>query len=88
MANGKVGAPAGNQNGAKQNRMWADAIRKCIVQGKSLDRLALKLVDMAIEGDMAAIKEIGDRLDGKAVQQVVGGGEDGEHVVHFTWQEQ
>ena len=37
--------------------------------------VASKLVDLAIGGDMAAIKEIGDRVDGKPVQQLadVGG---------------
>lgn len=32
--------------------------------------IADKLVAKAVEGDMQAIKEIADRLDGKAMQQV------------------
>lgn len=32
--------------------------------------IANKLVEKAIQGDMQAIKEVADRLDGKALQQV------------------
>jgi hypothetical protein len=35
---------------------------------KFLDRVADKAVQMALEGDVMAMKEIGDRLDGKPVQ--------------------
>ena len=92
MANGKVGAPSGNKNGVKQNRVWADAIRKCIAQGKRLDKLAAKLVDLAEAGDLQALKEIGDRLDGKAAQQIVGSEPDGGHklvveVIRFADQD-
>jgi hypothetical protein len=65
-----AGAPIGNTNARKENRMWADAIRKTIIQGKRLDALAEKLVSMAAEGDMQALKEIGDRLDGKPSQSI------------------
>jgi hypothetical protein len=65
-----AGAPKGNTNARKENRMWADAIRKTIVQGKRLDALAEKLVSMAVDGDMQALKEIGDRLDGKPSQSI------------------
>jgi hypothetical protein len=35
-----------------------------------LEAVAAKLVEMALEGDIAAIKEIGQRLDGMAHQSV------------------
>ncbi|MBX6392553.1 MAG: hypothetical protein IRY96_03695 [Burkholderiales bacterium] len=34
--------------------------------------VASKLVDRAIDGDVAAIKEIGDRVDGRPPQAIVG----------------
>jgi hypothetical protein len=37
---------------------------------QALDLLADKTVSMGIGGDMAAIKEIGDRLDGRPAQTV------------------
>jgi len=58
------GAPKGNTNATK-NKIWTEAIRKAIVQGKKLDTLAKKVVAMAEEGDLGAMKEIGDRLEGK-----------------------
>lgn len=63
------GAQKGNSNAAKP-RVWSDAIRKAVTQGKSLDTLATKLVKMAQDGDMQAIKEIGDRLEGRAAQSI------------------
>lgn len=41
------------------------------VEGEQrLDLIAEKVVKQAIEGDDKAYREIGDRLDGKATQQV------------------
>lgn len=67
-----MGAPLGNRNGEKQNRLWSEAIRRAIVQddGKRLRMLAEKLLDKAAEGDVSALKELGDRLDGKAHQSI------------------
>jgi hypothetical protein len=65
-----LGAPLGNRNGEKQNRLWGDAIRRAVVQddGKRLRMLAERLLDKAAEGDVSALKELGDRLDGKSPQ--------------------
>lgn len=37
---------------------------------KKLHIAAAKVVEMAVEGDLAAFKELADRIDGKAVQQM------------------
>lgn len=65
-----AGAPEGNTNSKKNNRLWADTIRRACVQsdGERLRRIAEKLLDQAEEGNIQAMKEIGDRLDGKAEQ--------------------
>lgn len=42
---------------------------------KKLNLVATKLVDLAIQGDVQAIKEINDRVDGK-VTQPIGGDEE------------
>ena len=63
-----VGAPEGNNNSNKNNRVWADTIRRALIQsdGERIRRIAEALLTKAEDGDMAAIKEMGDRLDGKA----------------------
>ena len=75
-----MGAPFGNQN-AKRQRIWHAAILRALetrdksrVDGKKeLDALAEKLLDLVATGDLAALKEFGDRLDGKPAQAIVGG---------------
>lgn len=39
---------------------------------RSLRAIARKLIDAAADGKMDAIKELGDRLDGKVPQAIVG----------------
>jgi hypothetical protein len=85
----QVGAPSGNQN-AKKGKAWAEAVKRAIraKYGKewdeSLQELAGKLVKAADEGDLAALKEIGDRLDGKPTQQTEVSGPDGGPVETVT----
>jgi hypothetical protein len=71
----------GNQN-AYKNKPWADALRRAMARfegGKenALNLIAEQTVKLAVSGEQWAIKEIGDRQDGKAAQSVnVGGQED------------
>ena len=75
-----MAAPEGNKNATK-NKYWSDALRKYITQNPNeLEQAAKALFAKAKDGDVAAIKEIGDRLEGKAVQRVEGSGEDGEFI--------
>lgn len=66
-----AGAPVGNNNSIK-SKPWRDALNRAIAQqdGKKLRAMADKLIAQAMKGDVSALKEIGDRLDGKAIQQV------------------
>lgn len=82
MADGKVGAPEGNTNSSKDNRLWRNTINRAIAQGdpNRLRKIADALLDKAAEGDISAIKELGDRLDGKTAQQIIMTGEDGGPV--------
>jgi hypothetical protein len=67
----------------KSDKIWADAVRKAVhqyevtkdVNGKAkktryLNVLAAQLVQSAAAGDMQAMKEVGDRLDGKPAQAI------------------
>lgn len=72
-----MGAPYGNKNAAKKNKRWRDAVERYAAQNpEKLAKIAEKVFAMALDGDMMAVKEIGDRLDGKPVQQV----DIGEHA--------
>jgi hypothetical protein len=68
-------APTGNQN-ASIGKKWKAAIdraleaRSKLDQKHALDALAEKLLQRCDEGDLTALKELGDRIDGKAVQGV------------------
>jgi len=74
-----MGAPFGNQN-AKRQRVWHAAILRALetrdksrLDGKKeLDALAEKLLDLVASGDLPALRELGDRLDGKPAQVVIG----------------
>jgi hypothetical protein len=64
--------------GRKGEKWWSDAIKLAIterLEGDETGRTKLRaaadvLVAKALEGDVAALKEIGDRLDGKPQQAV------------------
>jgi hypothetical protein len=69
-----MAAAEGNEYSSVNNRLWANTLRRAIVQGdgERLRRIAERLLDKAEEGDLGAIKEVGDRIDGKAAQAIVG----------------
>lgn len=77
------GAPVGNDNAAKGAR-WRNAIdtalgNRCKSDGqKALVDLAEVMLKAAEEGEGWALKELGDRMDGKAPQAVTVGNENGE----------
>jgi len=66
-----AGAPIGNKNATK-NKPWINALNRAIAQrdADDLRKIADKLISLAMEGDLNAIKELGDRLDGKATQGI------------------
>lgn len=67
-----AGAPEGNQNSSKSNRLWGETIKRAVLaqDPDKLRKIADKLIEMAAAGDLAAMKELGDRIDGKAAQSV------------------
>lgn len=80
-----AGAPVGNKNAAKAKR-WQDALVKALARysnaelkieaGQALDKIAEQVVAKAIAGDKDSIAEIGNRLDGKPAQALIGGDDD------------
>jgi hypothetical protein len=71
-----MGAPVGNQNAAKA-KVWTMAIERALEKRgvsrvEALDKLAEKLLALAEAGDLGALKELGDRLEGKPAQAITG----------------
>ena len=74
------GAPVGNTNYTR-GRIFRQALLR-VIRSKSrsdrleeLERIAAKLADLAKRGNIPAIRELVDRVDGKAIQAIVGDGE-------------
>lgn len=76
-----MSAPIGNQN-AKNAKIWQQAIKRALARASGenvdsgLDKGADALVRSFIAGEQWAVKEVGDRLDGKPAQALIGGDED------------
>ena len=76
----KGGAPKGNTN-AKKNKLFYDRIQKHLIQNPhKLEKIVETLVQEAQNGEPWAVKEIMDRVDGKAVQSTEISGVDGEAI--------
>ena len=64
-------ANKGNNNSNKDNRMPTERLRMELKQNpEKVKKIMVALIDKAISGDMAAIREVFDRVDGKVVNQV------------------
>jgi hypothetical protein len=72
---GQIGNPTGTNGNTKD---WAGAIKRALARKgegdyhQGLNKLADALLVKAEDGDMAALKEVGDRLDGKPAQTLEG----------------
>ncbi len=64
-----MAAPKGNTNATKAKRLSAH-LQERLAEREQEKELMNKLLDMALEGDLAAIKEVFDRIDGKARQSI------------------
>lgn len=84
----KGGAPKGNKNAAK-SKPWQDAINRALARygngdkDGGLNRLADELIKKCEEGDLSALKELGDRIEGKAAQSVTLSGDDENPLTVF-----
>jgi hypothetical protein len=67
-----AGAPEGNQNAVK-GALYNSALKRALARsGKTVDgglnKVCDQLVKAALNGEQWAIKEVADRIDGKAAQ--------------------
>ena len=60
----------GNTYSNKEKRMPTERLRMELSQNpEKMKKIVIALVDKAIDGDLSAIKEVFDRVDGKVVNQ-------------------
>ncbi len=92
-----AGAPLGNNNGAK-GAEWRSAIKRALTRAserlgdgdeigwrKGLDLAADKFVEATCDGEAWALKELGDRVDGKPKQGVEVSGPEGGPIQAVEW---
>ncbi len=88
-----ISAGMGGNKNALGRGAWSDALRRAVARAAHakgqenyliINRLADALVKAGSRGSVPALKEIGDRLDGKVVQEIRGAGENGELVTAVT----
>lgn len=79
---------SGNPNGRPKTKPFRDAILRALEaagdEAALLDAVATALVVKASSGDVQAIKELADRMDGKVPQAVIGGDEDDPPIQTVT----
>lgn len=75
-------ANRGNTHSSKINRLAADTLRRVLIQEEAirLRNVTEALVAKAESGDISAIKEVFDRMDGKAVATQELTGPDGSNL--------
>ena len=67
-------APKGNKNASRKNREYRNALLRSLKQyqsetvarGQALRKVTDKLVELAIQGEPWAVKEIANRIDGRS----------------------
>jgi len=82
---------SGNPGGRPKTKPWADALMLAASREDGdttkLHKIAAKTVELAIQGDISAIKEFGDRIDGKPQQTTDVNVNDNRTLAEFTRQE-
>jgi len=67
QTNNSKGGQPGNNNASK-NKPFLDAMRRALAQNpQKIAKIVDKVLDQAEAGEAWAVKEVADRLDGKAI---------------------
>lgn len=60
---------SGNPGGRPKYKPWKEAIEMALKRGdNTIHRIADKIVQMAVDGDIQAMREIAERIEGKVPQ--------------------
>jgi hypothetical protein len=79
---------SGNPAGRPKSKPFREAIQRALEEAGddkvSLRAVATALVGKAMMGDVPAIKELADRMDGKVAQAIIGGEEE-DPEIKVSW---
>lgn len=79
---------SGNPAGRPKSKPFREAIQRALEEAgddkASLQAVATALVGKALMGDVPAIKELADRMDGKVAQAIIGGEEE-DPEIKVSW---
>jgi hypothetical protein len=79
---------SGNPAGRPKSKPFREAIQRALDAAGddkvSLQAVATALVGKALMGDVPAIKELADRMDGKVAQAIIGGEEE-DPEIKVSW---
>jgi Family of unknown function (DUF5681) len=82
---------SGNPSGRPKSKPFKEALEKVIreagTEKPALEEIAFSVYREAKRGEIAAIKEIADRLDGKVPQELGGSRELGPIALEFGWRD-
>lgn len=70
-----------NHGNRAKGKRWKSVIARRLEALQAMEKVADALITEALTGNIAAIKEIGDRIDGKSVQGVDIGLQDDNPIV-------
>lgn len=93
MAERVIGRPfqpgqSGNPAGRPKSKPFREALDRALKAAgddkASLEAVASALVGKAMMGDVPAIKELADRMDGKVAQAIIGGEEE-DPEIKVSW---
>ncbi len=74
------GGQPGNKNSTADKRLITSALRRVVTQNpEKLRKACEKVLDDAVNGNLAAFGVIADRLDGKPAQSLNVGGQEGNN---------
>ena len=64
-------ANKGNKNGARKSRVLNDTLKRRLMQddGEEANKIIMALLTKAKDGDVAAIREVFDRAEGKVLNE-------------------
>lgn len=68
---------SGNPGGRPKTKIWRAALMSMTTR-EDIEDMARALIDKCKNGDIPAIKEFADRIDGKAIQEITG--KDGDQL--------